>query len=148
MVFRSPIFRKLLSSAFLVIALTLAVLDFNLARYITGHEVQAVEQRLTGVAMALAAEPLNLSLEQLEAWAKSASTRVHCRVTVIDPQGVVLAESEQDPKTMENHANRPEIQIAYKNRVGSSIRRSCRGRGRLRGALELLNALRCSAVPH
>ena len=32
MVFRSPIFRKLLSAAFVLIALTLAVLDFNLAR--------------------------------------------------------------------------------------------------------------------
>jgi len=124
MVFRSPIFRKLLGSAFLLIALTLAVLDFNLARYTTKHEVQEVEQRLTGVAMALTAEPPNLSPKQLEEWAKSASPRVHCRVTVIDPQGVVLAESDQDPATMENHANRPEIQIAYKNRVGTSIRRS------------------------
>jgi len=124
MVFRSPIFRKLLGSAFLLIALTLAVLDFNLARYTTKHEVQEVEQRLTAVAMALVAEPPNLSPEQLEEWAKSASTRVHCRVTVVDPKGVVLAESGQDPQKMENHANRPEIQIAYKNHVGSSIRRS------------------------
>jgi two-component system phosphate regulon sensor histidine kinase PhoR len=124
MVFRSPIFRKLLGSAFLLIALTLAVLDFNLARYTTKHEVQEVEQRLTAVAMALTAEPPNLSPERLEEWAKSTSPRVHCRVTVIDPQGVVLAESDQDPATMENHANRPEIQAAYRNRVGSSIRRS------------------------
>jgi two-component system phosphate regulon sensor histidine kinase PhoR len=124
MVFRSPIFRKLLGSAFLLIALTLAVLDFNLARYTTKHEVQEVEQRLTAVAMVLTAEPPSLPPPQMEEWAKSASARVHCRVTVIDPQGVVLAESNQDPETMENHANRPEVQAAYRNRVGSSIRRS------------------------
>jgi len=124
MVFSSPIFRKLLSSAFLLIALTLAVLDFYLTRYTSKHEVQAVEQRLTAVARVLAVEPPNLPLERMQEWAKSASARAPCRITVIDPQGVVLADSDYDPKSMENHANRPEIQAAYMNRVGSAIRRS------------------------
>ena len=124
MVFSSPIFRKLLTSAFVVIALTLAVLDFYLTRYTGKHEVQEVEQRLTAVARVLAAEPPNLPLERMEEWAKSASVRAQCRVTVIDPQGVVLADSDNDPKSMENHAGRPEIQAAYQNRTGSAIRRS------------------------
>jgi two-component system phosphate regulon sensor histidine kinase PhoR len=124
MVFSSPIFRKLLSSAFFLIALTLAVLDFYLTRYTSKHEVQEVEQRLTVVARVLTAEPPNLPLERMEEWAKSASARTQCRVTVVDPQGVVLADSDEDPQKMENHANRPEIQAAYMNRVGSAIRRS------------------------
>jgi two-component system phosphate regulon sensor histidine kinase PhoR len=124
MVFSSPIFRKLLASAFVVIALTLAVLDFYLTRYTGKHEVQEVEQRLTAVARVLAAEPPNLPLERMEEWAKSASVRAQCRVTVIDPQGVVLADSHNDPESMENHAGRPEIQAAYQNRTGSAIRRS------------------------
>jgi len=124
MVFSSPIFRKLLTSAFVVIALTLAVLDFYLTRYTGKHEVQEVEQRLAAVARVLAAEPPNLPLERMEEWAKSASVRAQSRVTVIDPQGVVLADSDSDPKGMENHAGRPEIQAAYQNRTGSAIRRS------------------------
>jgi len=124
MVFRSPIFRKLLGSAFVLIALTLAVLDFNLVRYTGKHEVQEVEQRLTAVATVLTAELANLPLERTEAWAKAASARAQCRVTVIDPRGVVLADSGHDPQEMENHANRPEIQAAYMNRVGSAIRHS------------------------
>jgi two-component system phosphate regulon sensor histidine kinase PhoR len=124
MVFSSPIFRKLLGSAFVLIALTLAVLDFYLTRYTSKREVQEVERRLTVVAGVLTAEPPNLPLERMEEWAKSASARAHCRVTVVDPQGVVLADSDQDPQSMENHANRPEIQAAYMNRVGSAIRRS------------------------
>jgi two-component system phosphate regulon sensor histidine kinase PhoR len=124
MVFSSPIFRKLLASAFVVIALTLAVLDFYLTRYTGKHEVQEVEQRLAAVARVLAAEPPNLPLERMEEWAKSASVRAQSRVTVIDPQGVVLADSDNDPKGMENHADRPEIQAAYQNRTGSAIRRS------------------------
>jgi two-component system phosphate regulon sensor histidine kinase PhoR len=124
MVFSSPIFRKLLTSAFVVIALTLAVLDFYLTRYTGKHEVQEVEQRLAALARVLAAEPPNLPLERMEEWAKSASVRAQSRVTVIDPQGVVLADSDNDPKGMENHADRPEIQAAYQNRTGSAIRRS------------------------
>jgi two-component system phosphate regulon sensor histidine kinase PhoR len=124
MVFSSPIFRKLLASAFVVIALTLAVLDFYLTRYTGKHEAQEVEQRLTAVARVLAAEPANLPLERMEEWAKSASVRAQCRVTVIDPHGVVLADSHNDPESMENHAGRPEIQAAYQNRTGSAIRRS------------------------
>jgi two-component system phosphate regulon sensor histidine kinase PhoR len=124
MVFSSPIFRKLLGSAFVLIALTLAVLDFYLTRYTSRHEVQEVERRLTGVARVLTGEAPNLPLERMEEWAKSASARAQCRVTVVDPRGVVLADSDQDPQKMENHANRPEIQAAYMNRVGSAIRRS------------------------
>jgi two-component system phosphate regulon sensor histidine kinase PhoR len=37
---------------------------------------------------------------------------------------VVLADSDNDPKGMENHADRPEIQAAYQNRTGSAIRHS------------------------
>jgi two-component system phosphate regulon sensor histidine kinase PhoR len=124
MVFSSPIFRKLLGSAFVLIALTLAVLDFYLSRYTSRREVLEVQQRLTAEARVLAAEAPNLPLEGMQEWAKSASLRAQSRVTVIDPQGIVLADSDSDPKSMENHANRPEIQAAYQNRTGSAIRRS------------------------
>jgi two-component system phosphate regulon sensor histidine kinase PhoR len=124
MVLSSPIFRKLLSSAFVLIALTLAVLDFYLTRYTSRHEVQEVQQRLTAEARVLADEAANLPLERMEEWAKSASLRAQARVTIIDPKGVVLADSDSDPKGMENHANRPEIQAAYQKRTGTAIRRS------------------------
>jgi two-component system phosphate regulon sensor histidine kinase PhoR len=124
MVLSSPIFRKLLSSAFVLIALTLAVLDFYLTRYTSRQEVQEVQQRLTAEARVLAYEAANLPLDRMEEWAKSASLRAQARVTVIDPQGVVLADSDSDPKGMENHANRPEIQAAYQKRTGTAIRRS------------------------
>jgi two-component system phosphate regulon sensor histidine kinase PhoR len=124
MVFSSPIFRKLLTSTLILIALTLAVLDFYLTRYTSQHEVEEVQQRLTAVARVLSAEPTNLPQGRLEDWAKSASERAQCRVTIIDPRGVVLADSQQNPESLENHADRPEIQAAYQNRTGSAIRRS------------------------
>jgi two-component system phosphate regulon sensor histidine kinase PhoR len=124
MTFRSPIFRKLLTSAFLLIAVTLLVLDFYLTRYTARRELQSVEQRLEVEAWLLAAEAADVPLPKLEVWAHAVSARARTRVTVIDPQGVVLADSHHDPETMENHAHRPEILRAYQNQVGSSIRHS------------------------
>ena len=46
------------------------------------------------------------------------------RVTVIASDGLVLADSQSDPQTMENHAGRPEIQDALAKGNGQSIRHS------------------------
>jgi two-component system phosphate regulon sensor histidine kinase PhoR len=46
------------------------------------------------------------------------------RVTLIAGDGRVLADSEHDPRTMENHAGRPEVLQALAEGGGSSIRHS------------------------
>jgi two-component system phosphate regulon sensor histidine kinase PhoR len=46
------------------------------------------------------------------------------RVTVITADGLVLADSQSDPSTMENHAGRPEIRDAFAGGAGQSIRHS------------------------
>ena len=87
MTFRSPIFRKLLASAFLLIVVTLVVVDFYITRYTANREVQTVEQRLEAEAQILRAEAANVPRPQLEDWAqrgRGACRRAHhdCR-----PQG-------------------------------------------------------------
>jgi two-component system phosphate regulon sensor histidine kinase PhoR len=80
----------------------------------------------------------------------SFSQRTGARVTVIDPAGRVLADSEKEAGEMENHLYRPEIQRALQGAVGMSIRPSStlktdmmyvcvpvRTQGRLVGALRL-----------
>ena len=124
MILRSPIFRKLLASAFSLIAVTLLILDFYMTRYTAQREVQSVEQRLEAQARLLAGELEAIPAGPLEGWAKEVGERARARVTIIDPRGVVLADSQHDPETMEEHSNRPEIRAAYENRVGSSIRHS------------------------
>ena len=126
MTFRSPIFRKLLSSALLLIVVTLLVLDFYVTRYTAYREVQSVQLRLEAEARILAAEAASVPGPQMEDWARQASERAHARVTIVDPQGVALADSHHDPETMENHKDRPEIVAAHHNQdgVASSIRHS------------------------
>lgn len=46
------------------------------------------------------------------------------RVTVVTSSGIVLADSQSDPQTMENHADRPEIVQAIAEGNGRSIRHS------------------------
>jgi two-component system phosphate regulon sensor histidine kinase PhoR len=46
------------------------------------------------------------------------------RVTIIDPTGKVLADSESNPAGMENHATRPEFAAALSGKIGSNERRS------------------------
>jgi two-component system phosphate regulon sensor histidine kinase PhoR len=44
------------------------------------------------------------------------------RITVIDPGGKVLADSDEDAESMENHRDRPEIIEAMHGNVGKSLR--------------------------
>jgi two-component system phosphate regulon sensor histidine kinase PhoR len=46
------------------------------------------------------------------------------RATLIDASGKVLADSEADGSTMENHANRPEFVAALRGEVGTDTRKS------------------------
>lgn len=46
------------------------------------------------------------------------------RVTVIAVDGTVLGDSQEDPRLMENHRDRPEIAAALKGRLGKSTRYS------------------------
>lgn len=53
------------------------------------------------------------------------------RMTVVRPDGVVLADSDENPAVMENHRNRPEIAAALAGEKGQSIRYSDTLRRRL-----------------
>jgi two-component system phosphate regulon sensor histidine kinase PhoR len=118
------IFPKLLWSALLLVALTLFVVDFNLTRYTAEREVRDVEKRLAIEASVLAGELPATPREDLVRWVREAGRRARARVTLIDSRGVVLADSDHDAESMENHGGRPEVQAAYRGRTGTSIRHS------------------------
>jgi len=60
----------------------------------------------------------------LDALAKKLGAEIETRVTIIALDGTVLGDSEEDPATMENHANRPEVKDALATGVGESTRYS------------------------
>lgn len=63
-------------------------------------------------------------LRDLDAVVKALGTETGTRLTVIDGSGRVLADSEQDATTMENHKDRPEFAAALEGDVGSIKRYS------------------------
>ena len=60
----------------------------------------------------------------LVSFAGRAAESTSLRVTVIHESGLVLADSHNEPDTMNNHADRPEIVKALDSGYGSSIRNS------------------------
>jgi two-component system, OmpR family, phosphate regulon sensor histidine kinase PhoR len=119
-----PIFRKLLWSAFLPTLATLLVLNFYLTRYTAQRQVGSIEQRLNTMGRILADEVSTVPIQGLGDWVKRSGDRAQVRVTVIDPGGVVLADSQHDAETLANQSGRPEIVEARQRSVGTSIRHS------------------------
>jgi two-component system phosphate regulon sensor histidine kinase PhoR len=64
-------------------------------------------------------EPNFVGIDELsKILGRSGSTRI----TVILPDGRVIADSEEDAEKMENHGNRPEIKDALEKGMGRSLR--------------------------
>jgi two-component system phosphate regulon sensor histidine kinase PhoR len=120
----SSFFQKLLLSALLLLAFALGALDFYLTRYTASRVTSDVEARLTAETRLVAWELADIPLTGLNQVVREAGDRAEARVTVITHAGVVLADSEHDPETMENHANRPEVRQALQGRTGAAIRHS------------------------
>jgi signal transduction histidine kinase len=60
----------------------------------------------------------------LDALAKKVKKQLHLRLTIIDEDGNILAESDKDKHTMDNHKYRAEIMQANKEKYGYIIRHS------------------------
>lgn len=81
---------------------------------------------LVRAASALAAAFPKSGLKEPEAavaFARSAASSGY-RVTIVAADGTVVADSEADSRTMENHASRPEVSAALAGRSASSRRKS------------------------
>jgi two-component system phosphate regulon sensor histidine kinase PhoR len=96
-------------------------------------EERAVAARRGAVEASLLAEaaaPVLASLAAGEAGARADLRRLAARaaghtggrVTIIAPDGRVLADTEADPDTMENHGTRPEVVAALQHERGTGVR--------------------------
>jgi two-component system, OmpR family, phosphate regulon sensor histidine kinase PhoR len=109
------------------IALLLGVLlsvDLYSGRVLRREYLQSANEKLSSLLkLAQARPPRTDDLAQLQSWAEwMAQSGV--RVTVIDGDGRVLAETARDPETLENHLDRPEVQQALATGTGESVRHS------------------------
>jgi two-component system phosphate regulon sensor histidine kinase PhoR len=59
---------------------------------------------------------------ELDRFCRETGKKVSTRITVVMFNGKVICDSDQDPGTMQNHANRPEIIQALSGKIGTSQR--------------------------
>jgi two-component system, OmpR family, phosphate regulon sensor histidine kinase PhoR len=121
---RSPIFRKLLLASVLLISVTLASADFLLTRYTAERERSLAQQQMAQSLRFIVPTLASVPPPDLQKWAEEADARSRSRVTLIDGNGVVLADSRHDPETMENHRQRPEVRAALAGHPAPAIRHS------------------------
>jgi two-component system phosphate regulon sensor histidine kinase PhoR len=129
---RLNLFWKLGFAFFALLIAVLLPVDYYAERTLRRDYERAGFDQLSSIArIALSSPPPASSLSTtsrtpspaLREWiTRMASSGV--RVTVITSDGLVLADSESDPRTMENHAGRPEIREALANGDGVSVRHS------------------------
>jgi two-component system phosphate regulon sensor histidine kinase PhoR len=121
---RNRIFLKATSAFVAVIAAATLTLDISIRHTWENALRNDIERLLVQNAQGFALRVENDHQHSLQQMAAEESRITETRVTIIARDGVVLADSEADPKTMENHAGRPEIAAALGGKVGSSTRLS------------------------
>ena len=115
------IFLKLIVSVLCVLMVALAAVDVLASRVVEANYRETLTRELTDKGNILSMlYRAGDGPERARAIARAAGSRV----TVIAPDGRVLADSEADPSHMENHKNRPEVAAALSGMPGSSVRRS------------------------
>ena len=130
-----PIRWKITLGTLSAVTLGLAVAGWLALRSIEQLELARLTDTLeTGTSLAtISLEPLlqrpnrRATASELQARAREVSRHAHARVTVIGPEGTVLADSETPDETLsqlENHSGRPEIVQALATGSGTDIRLS------------------------
>ena len=121
---RNRIFFKLLLAFLPVIAITAFTLDTAIRRAWEGTLRDEIQRSLQQKAVMFAHRVENDRSHSLPDLAAQEGQAAGARATIIDPTGRVLADSEADAATMENHAQRPEFKAALSGRIGTAERPS------------------------
>jgi len=121
---RSPLFRKILGGAALLVFAMGGLSDLLMSRYTQEREESAVRRSLEASVRLLARELAGKPLAELAEWVRQTDRLLGVRVTVVAGDGSVLAESRRQPESMENHAHRPEIEAAVRTGLGAAKRHS------------------------
>ncbi|HOJ70742.1 MAG TPA: ATP-binding protein [Syntrophorhabdaceae bacterium] len=123
---RISIFTKNMG-AFLIVVLLLGLsMPFIAFKTIKQHYIATFTDNLKNMTLLLRPEITDFfrtrKLKEMDNYVKSFKHNVNMRITVMDSDGLVIADSEKDPRVMENHRMRPEFIDAVSGRIGKSMR--------------------------
>jgi two-component system phosphate regulon sensor histidine kinase PhoR len=121
---RNRIFFKLLAAFLIVIVAAAITFDFAVGGAWQSSLRAEIERNLVEKTQLLAHRVETDRSHSLADIAAQEGKSAGARVTIIDPAGNVLADSQADPAGMENHVTRPEFAAALGGKIGSNERRS------------------------
>lgn len=125
---KKPVFFKLyLSYLLLVLVVAGLILTFML-RSFNAHSIETTTRNLHTLGLALRHQIRPLieqeRPDELDSLISAVGRDIRARITIINSQGKVLADSDNTAASMESHRHRPEVLAALTGSVGSSIRYS------------------------
>jgi two-component system, OmpR family, phosphate regulon sensor histidine kinase PhoR len=129
---RRNLFTKLAFTFFALLLCVLVAVDFFADRVLQRDYERTGFAQLLAIARIAQSDPPQLAslppanpqeISALQKWMQHIAAS-GARVTVVTADGTVLADSQSDAQTMENHAGRPEIIQALAEGSGRSIRHS------------------------
>jgi two-component system phosphate regulon sensor histidine kinase PhoR len=123
---------KLIFSYVLVILVSFGFIAYFLDKNLEENSLLNIQSSLISQARLIENQisPETIKKEDipsLETLVKILSPKANCRITIINPVGKVLADSEKTQEEipqMENHLNRPEVKTALSGSIGSDTRYS------------------------
>lgn len=121
---KNRIFFKLLAVFLVIIAATAGILDIMLGGAWEASLRAEIERNLTQKTLLFAHRVEIDHTHSLAEIAAQEGQAAGARATIIDASGKVLADSESNPATMENHAARAEFAAALAGKTGENERRS------------------------
>ncbi|MBM4080943.1 MAG: HAMP domain-containing protein, partial [Planctomycetes bacterium] len=117
-------FRKLLIAYLVLLAFALGTLGALFGQSVRKRVRDEIAQRLESHAEMLRPLVQAVPSSELQATVKELGGRVGSRLTVIGPDGVVMADSHANPSEMDNHNTRTEVQQARSEGRGRNVRHS------------------------
>jgi len=126
--FRSKYFSRTFASFSLIIIFSTSLTLIGNLNRTTSKSLHVLESSMY-VAVNMLGDSVVQHMERigsgsLQSHIKDLSALLSLRITVISKTGDVLADSDQDPLTMDNHLRRPEIQAASVTGIGATARYS------------------------
>jgi len=112
-------------AAGLVSAILLSYLLPRLLEQSAANQLQDTLDILAPVLTAHVVGPPRVSSTELHTWVRELAGESDLRITIIDREGVVLADSSrtlEQLRAMDNHGGRPEVVAARRSGRGSSVR--------------------------
>ncbi len=123
---KKTFFLKLFVSFFFITLLYTSLFIMLTFPLIKKHYINALTDELKELAVVLQPQILPLIKDnrtvEIDEVVKKHRRNIETRITIINPDGTVLGDSDEEPKTMGSHSDRHEIILALNGESGTSIR--------------------------